>query len=308
MSRWSGTARGRGTADKICPETVRNQTGTRRTCADLSWRSPAWARRGSRRPAGLGRWRWERRCRRSSWAGAVLAGRTVGPCPAVVGIRVECRRGLRPAGRIRDGALLRVGRDRRLGRRRRVPVSRGRNPGCSEGGSRLRRPNSARVVREERSVRTSVFLTRGGRTWAGRIGTGARFNNRSARVTDARGSRARTAMLITAAYFPNFTLPFGRTPEGTMGTRVGQSKRGWCGRGSSENQPCFLSRGLNFGREDARVVTRRGCGFGGFRVRREPGRGGILTLSTTDQPSAGAGRYHPPLRSGLDGSEARLFR
>ena len=145
MSRWSGTARGRGTADKICPETVRNQTGTRRTCADLSWRSPAWARRGSRRPAGLGRWRWERRCRRSSWAGAVLAGRTAGPCPAVVGIRVEIRRGLRLAVRIHDGALHRVGRDRRLGRRRRVPVSRGRNPGCSEGGSRLRRPNSARV-------------------------------------------------------------------------------------------------------------------------------------------------------------------
>ena len=161
---------------------------------------------------------------------------------------LKCRRGLRPVGRIRDDALLRVVRDRRLGRRRRVPVSRGRNPGCSEGGSRLRRPNSARVVREERSVRTSVFLTRGGRTWAGRIGTGARFNNRSARVTDARGSRARTAMLVTAAYFPNFSLPFGRTPGGTMGTRVGQSKRGWCGRGSSENQPCFLSRGLNFGR------------------------------------------------------------
>ena len=248
MSRWSGTARGRGTADKICPETVRNQTGTQRTCADLSWRSPAWARRGSRRPAGLGRWRWERRCRRSSLAGAVLAGRTAGPCPAVVGIRVEIRRGLRPAGRIRDDALRLVGRDLRLGRRRRVPVSRGRNPGCSEGGSRLRRPNSARVVRGERSVRTSVFLTRGGRTWAGRIGTGARFNNRSARVTDARGSRARTAMLVTAAYFPNFSLPFGRTPGGTMGTRVGQSKRGWCGRGSSENQPCLLSRGLNFGR------------------------------------------------------------
>ena len=161
MSRWSGTARGRGTADKICPETVRNQTGTRRICADSRTGSPAWARRGSRRPEGLGRWRWERRCRRSSWAGAVLAGRTVGPCPAVVGIRVECRRGLPPVGRIRDDALLRVVRDRRLGRRRRVPVSRGRNPGCSEGGSRLRRPNSARVVRGERSVRTSVFLTRG---------------------------------------------------------------------------------------------------------------------------------------------------
>lgn len=247
MSRWSGTARGRGTADKICPETVRNQTGTRRICADSRTGSPAWARRGSRRPEGLGRWRWERRCRRSSWAGAVLAGRTVGPCPAVVGIRVECRRGLPPVGRIRDDALLRVVRDRRLGRRRRVPVSRGRNPGCSEGGSRLRRPNSARVVREERSVRTSVFLTRGRERGRGELAL-ARFNNRSARVTDARGSRARTAMLITAAYFPNFSLPFGRTPEGTMGTRVGQSKRGWCGRGSSENQPCFLSRGLNFGR------------------------------------------------------------
>ena len=66
--------------------------------------------------------------------------------------------------------------------------------------------------------------------------------------------------------------------------------------------------GAQFRAEDARVVTRRGCGFGGFRVRREPGKVRILTLSTTDQPSAGAGRYHPPLRSGLDGSEARLFR
>ena len=70
----------------------------------------------------------------------------------------------------------------------------------------------------------------------------------------------------------------------------------------------FSFPGAQFRAKDARVVTRRGCGFGGFRVRREPGRGGILTLSTNDQPSAGAGRYHPPLRSGLDGSEARLFR
>ena len=152
------------------------------------------------------------------------------------------------------------------------------------------------------------FLTRGGRTWAGRIGTGARFNNRSARVTDAWGSRARTAMLVTAAYFPNFTLPFGRTPEGTMGTRVGSVEARVVRTGILGKSALFSFPGAQFRAKDARVVTRRGCGFGGFRVRREPGRGGILTLSTTDQPSAGAGRYHPPLRSGLDGSEARLFR
>ena len=93
-----------------------------------------------------------------------------------------------------------------------------------------------------------------------------------------------------------------------MGTRVGSVEARVVRTGILGKSALFSFPGAQFRAKDARVVTRRGCGFGGFRARREPGRGGILTLSTTDQPSAGAGRYHPPLRSGLDGSEARLFR
>ena len=152
------------------------------------------------------------------------------------------------------------------------------------------------------------FLTRGGRTWAGRIGTGARFNNRSARVTDASGVTGAHRHACHRCLFPELFFTVRSNAWWDDGDARGSVEARVVRTGILGKSALFSFPGAQFRAEDARVVTRRGCGFGGFRVRREPGRGGILTLSTTDQPSAGAGRYHPPLRSGLDGSEARLFR
>ena len=151
------------------------------------------------------------------------------------------------------------------------------------------------------------FFNAGERTWAGRIGTGA-IQQQICPGYGRSGVTGAHRHAYHRCLFPElfFTVRSNAwwddgDARGSVEARV--VRTGILGKSALSSFP-----GAQFRAKDARVVTRRGCGFGGFRVRREPGRGGILTLSTTDQPSAGAGRYHPPLRSGLDGSEARLFR
>ena len=195
--------------------------------------------------------------------------------------------------------ILRRGGRVRMGRRPRARESRGtrRIPGgCSEDGSRLRRPSSAG------RGRTGTSAPRGG------LGAGEKLRERwldsttkkttSSRWRTRRGSGAHRHAchrLITLTSLYRWVERLGGT-EKRAGKSAGELELVGPVGSSWLNPPGLVS--LLFSRGGIRQGTRAFGSDAGptnrvsrARSRREDD---ILTLSTTE-PSASAGRYHPPL-------------